>query len=216
MGETNRNRGTLLTVETGREARAAGEQPDEPLHFVDDRIDLDAAAHGDSAAFDRLYDRHISVVYRHAYSLLGSRREAEEIAQDVFVTLWGKISKVRIVDRSLLPWLLTTSRYLCLNRRRAAARHHARTHVDGLVALPADPMSVEDRVRTRALREAIDDALAELSDDDYTVYLLCIEEGLTYQEAALQMGVSHGAIRNRLSRLRAALRVALGPAREAR
>lgn len=203
-------------MDVGREARTPGELPDEPLHFVDDRIDLEAAAHGDTAAFDALYERHIPVVYRHAYSLMGSRREAEEIAQDVFVTLFSKIATVRIVDRSLLPWLLTTSRYLCLNRRRAAARHNARTHVDGLVALPADPMSVEDRVRNRALREAIDDALAQLSDEDYTVYLLCIEEGLSYQEASLQMGVSHGAIRNRLSRLRAALRIALGPAREGR
>jgi RNA polymerase sigma-70 factor (ECF subfamily) len=123
---------------------------------------------------------------------------------------------VRIVDRSLLPWLLTTSRYLCLNRRRAAARHAARTHFDGLVALPADPMSVEDRVRNRSLREAIDDALAQLSDEDYTVYLLCIEEGLTYQQASITMGVSHGAVRNRLARLRAGLRLALGPAREQR
>jgi RNA polymerase sigma factor (sigma-70 family) len=191
--------------------------PEEPTSgFVDDRVDLDAAGHGDSAAFDRLYRRHVTVVYRHAYSLLGNRREAEEIAQDVFVTLWGKIAAVRIVDRSLLPWLLTTSRYLCLNRRRAHARHNARTHLDGLAALPADPMSVEDRVRNRALREAIDDALAELSDEDYTVYLLCIEEGLTYQQASLTMGVSHGAVRNRLARLRAGLRIALGSTRDSR
>lgn len=214
-------------MENGSEARATGPGPDDDAsiadsvettgaHFADDRLDLAAAVQGDTGAFDALYQRHVSIVYRHAYSLLGSRREAEEIAQDVFVTLWTKLASVRIVDRSLLPWLLTTSRYLCLNRRRAAARHNARTHVDGLLALPADPMSVEDRVRNRALREAIDDALAELSDEDYTVYLLCIEEGLTYQEASLQMGVSHGAIRNRLSRLRAALRVALGPAREQR
>ena len=200
----------------GQEAWGPGDEPVEPPHFVDDRVDLEAAARGDSAAFDALYERHVAVVYRHAYALLGSKREAEEIAQDVFVTLWSKIATVRIVDRSLLPWLLTTSRYLCLNRRRALARHHARTHVDGLVALPPDPMSVEDRVRNRVLREAIDDALAQLSDEDYTVYLLCIEEGLTYQEASLQMGVSHGAVRNRLARLRAALRVALGPAREGR
>jgi len=198
------------------EASAERDEPDPPAAFVDDRVDLEAAVGGDVAAFDALYQRHVHVVYRHAYSLLGSRREAEEVAQDVFVTLWSKLPSVRIVDRSLLPWLLTTSRYHCLNRRRAAARLAARTQAGGLVALPPDPLSVEDRVRHRALREAIDDALAQLSDDDYTVYLLCIEEGLTYQEASLQMGVSHGAVRNRLSRLRAGLRIALGSAREQR
>lgn len=202
-------------VERAERRKAPGDA-DDPGGFVDDRIDLDAAAHGDSAAFDALYQRHVNVVYRHAFSLLGTRREAEEVAQDVFVTLWSKIATVRIVDRSLLPWLLTTSRYLCLNRRRAAARHNARVHIDGLVALPPDSMSVEDRVRNRALREAIDDALAQLSDEDYTVYLLCIEEGLSYQQASLTMGVSHGAVRNRLARLRAGLRIALGAARDDR
>jgi RNA polymerase sigma factor (sigma-70 family) len=201
-------------MDSGRTARRPEREPSPLPSFVDDRVDLAAAAAGDRAAFDALYARHVDVVYRHAYSLMGTRRDAEEVAQDVFVTLWSKLAAVRIVDRSLLPWLLTTSRYHCLNRRRAAARHTARIHVEGLVALPADPMSVEDRVRNRSLRDAIDDALARLSDEDYTVYLLCIEEGLSYQEASLQMGVSHGAIRNRLSRLRAALRIALGSERE--
>ena len=203
-------------MDRGREQRSESGAPGEPPAFSDDRLDVDAAAHGDAAAFEALYQRHVTVVYRHAYSLLGSRREAEEIAQDVFVTLFTKIATVRIVDRSLLPWLLTTSRYLCLNRRRALARNNARVHVDGLAVLPPDSLSVEDRVRNRALREAIDDALAELSDDDYTVYLLCIEEGLSYQQASLAMGVSHGAVRNRLARLRAGLRIALGAARDSR
>ena len=203
-------------MDRGREERESSDAPDDSPAFADDRIDLEAAAHGDTAAFDALYRRHVTIVYRHAYSLLGTRREAEEIAQDVFVTLWNKIGSVRIVDRSLLPWLLTTSRYLCLNRRRALARNNARVHVDGLAALPPDSMSVEDRVRNRALREAIDDALARLSDEDYTVYLLCIEEGLTYQQASLTMGVSHGAVRNRLARLRAGLRIALGATRDQR
>lgn len=203
-------------MDGGRSDQESSSPSDGTPPFADDRVDLEAAAHGDSDAFDALYRRHVTVVYRHAYSLLGTRREAEEVAQDVFVTLWNKIGSVRIVDRSLLPWLLTTSRYLCLNRRRALARSNARIHVDGLVALPPDSMSVEDRVRNRALREAIDDALAALSDEDYTVYLLCIEEGLTYQEASIAMGVSHGAVRNRLARLRAGLRIALGAAKEQR
>src|SRR6478736_1944063 len=109
-------------MDQGRAPRGMPADPGDPSGFADDRIDLDAAARGDAEAFHAIYQRHVTVVYRHAFSLLGTRREAEEIAQDVFVTLWNKISSVRIVDRSLLPWLLTTSRYLCLNRRRALAR----------------------------------------------------------------------------------------------
>lgn len=198
----------------GRRPRRLPDPPDEPPGDGDDRHDLAAAASGDRRAFDAMYARHVTVVYRHAYSLLGTRQEAEEAVQDVFVTMWNKIATIRIVDRSVLPWLLTTSRYVCLNRRRALARQSARQHRDGLVALPADPLSVEERARIRLLREAIDDALRGLSEDDYALYLLCIEEGLSYDEAARAMGVSHGAVRNRLSRLRAALRHALGSSTE--
>lgn len=197
-------------MSTGRDVRRLPDPPDPPSGLADDRVDLESALRGDRAAFDAIYRRHVTVVYRHAYSLLGTRREAEEAAQDVFVTLWTKLSSVRIVDRSLLPWLLTTSRYVCMNRRRAIARHNSRLNHDGLAALPPDSMSVEDRARHRQLREAIEDALAKLSDEDYTVYLLCIEEGLSYREASLTMGVTHGAVRNRLARLRAGLRLALG------
>jgi len=197
-------------VNDDRGPRRFPDRPDEPPVDHDDRHHLESAARGDKRAFQAIYDRHVTVVYRHAYSLLGTRQEAEEAVQDVFVTMWNKIGGIRLVDRSVLPWLLTTSRYVCLNRRRSLARQNARQHRDGLVALPADPLSVEDRARTRLLREAIDEALRQLSPDDYALYLLCIEEGLSYEEAALAMGVSHGAVRNRLSRLRAGLRHALG------
>lgn len=188
--------------------------PGPAVPLIDDRADLEAAARGDRAAFEAIYARHVSVVYRHAYSLLGTRQDAEEAVQDVFVTMWGKVGGIRIVDRSVLPWLLATSRFVCLNRRRALARQNARQHRDGLVGLPPDPLSVEDRAHTRLLREAIDDAVRGLSDEDYRLYALCLEEGLSYEEAAAAMGVSHGAVRNRLSRLRAGLRRTLGSRRE--
>lgn len=197
-------------MDDARDAWRLPDPPGEPPHVADDRADLAAAAAGDRAAFHRIYERHVRVVYRHAFSLVSSRSEAEEATQDVFTTLWAKIDRVVIADRSLLPWLLTTSRFVCLNRRRAATRR-ALLHREGLVALPADPVSTEDRVRVKMLRAAIDEALAELSEDDYTLYLLCIEEGLSYEEAARSMGVSHGSVRNRLSRLRARLRDALTP-----
>ena len=187
-----------------------------PAERERDDVDWVLAQQGVGEAFGRVFDRHRDRVKRHVMRLVPVPAAADDAVAITFLAAWRRRADARLVDGSLLPWLLTTSRYLCLNRRRAHARHNARTHLDGLAALPADPMSVEDRVRNRALREAIDDALAELSDEDYTVYLLCIEEGLTYQQASLTMGVSHGAVRNRLARLRAGLRIALGSTRDGR
>jgi DNA-directed RNA polymerase specialized sigma24 family protein len=63
----------------------------------------------DTGAFANLYDKHITSVYRYALQMLGSVPDAEDISQEVFVLAWVKRSKIRVVDQSLLPWLLVTT-----------------------------------------------------------------------------------------------------------
>jgi hypothetical protein len=89
---------------------------DESL-LMEDRACLDATGAGDSAAFVRLYEKHINSVYRYALQMLRSVPEAEDIAQEVFILAWVKRTKIRIVDQSVLPWLLVTTRNLRRVRR---------------------------------------------------------------------------------------------------
>ena len=186
------------------EASAERDEPDPPAAFVDDRIDLEAAVGGDVAAFDALYQRHVHVVYRHAYSLLGSRREAEEVAQDVFVTLWSKLPSVRIVDRSLLPWLLVTCRHGASNlRRRNALRAHA--PLEDADGAPLDDSMLDRLVQVEELDWVLR-AVGELTPTDRRIVELCLFEGRDYRDAAAQLGLSVGAITKRIHRTRTRLR----------
>lgn len=179
------------------------------LDTQDDEHEIVARAKaGDRFAFDELYSRHVKPVYWQAYSVVSNAADAEEVTQDVFVTAWRKMRDIDLVGGSLLPWLLVTAKYTAANKRRASLRHDTRAtelqdyHVDR----HAD---VEAQVEAGEVLNQITKSLAALSPADRDLYDLCIQQGKTYAEAADTLGVSHGSVRNRVSRLRQRLRADL-------
>ena len=172
----------------------------------DDRELLGRAARGgDRHAFDQLYRRHVRPVYWQAYAVLRNPLDAEDVTQDVFITTWKKIRSITLADDSLLPWLLVTARYTALNKRRQSMRDAGRrlTMSD---EIPDESASVEDTVEHDALLARVEKSVAELSGIDRQLYEKCITGDRTYAEAAEELGVSHGSVRNRVSRIRQRLR----------
>ncbi|RLP74805.1 sigma-70 family RNA polymerase sigma factor [Mycetocola tolaasinivorans] len=172
---------------------------------------VDALRAGDRSAFDRIYRTHGSAVYRYAWRMLGSEQDAEELTQDVFVLAWGKRTTIRVVDTSVLPWLLVACRNLGLNRirSRGAARARFAESLDERTH-PAVP-SAEQEALDAALATEIQAAVEELSGIDQMLYHLCLDEGISYDAAARALGTTTGVVRNRLSRLRQKLRLRLSP-----
>lgn len=172
---------------------------------------LERSSTGDRAAFELIYQRHVQAVYWQAHRVVRDADAAEEICQDAFITLWQKARSVRIVDESALPWLLVTARFLALN----AHRRRRRDQTDDLDRDLADPSAdVEQAAVAAQVQQQIDAAVDQLSEIDQRLYHLCLDGDHSYESAARQLGVSHGAVRNRLSRLRAHLRADLGALRE--
>lgn len=177
-----------------------------------DRELLARASAGDRAAFGELYDRHVRPVYWQAYAVVRDQREAEDVTQEVFITTWDKIRRITVVDDSVLPWLLVTARYTALNARRRSQKVSARS-IQLSADLP-DDASVEDEVVAGQVRSEIDKAVAALSPTDQRLYEMCVAGDHTYELAARELGVSHAAVRNRVSRLRTRLRADLRSMRE--
>ncbi|WP_449374720.1 RNA polymerase sigma factor [Arthrobacter psychrolactophilus] len=55
--------------------------------------------------------------------MIPARHEAEDVVATVFLELWRRRVKVRLVDGSILPWLLVTTTNVARNTRRAAFRY---------------------------------------------------------------------------------------------
>lgn len=173
-----------------------------------DRALMQRARRGDRHAFDVLYARHVRPVYWQAYSIVGNASDAEDATQDVFITAWRKLGMIEVVDDSLLPWLLVTARFVALNSRRKRLRRDRRMQqIDESVA--DGEALIEDAAEQRTVMARVDQCVAGLSDNDRRLYELCIEGDKTYGQAAAALGVSHAAVRNRLSRVRQRLRADL-------
>jgi RNA polymerase sigma factor (sigma-70 family) len=160
---------------------------------------------GDRESFRALFRLHMRSVYWAAFGVLQSRADAEEVMQDAFMTMWDKRSTIELVGESTLPWLVTTARYLALNRRRAEDRRR-RDPLDPDVELLERALGPEGAAVANEAKQHIEEVMAQMPLVDQEIFWLCLVGDLSYKQAARQLGISHGSVRNRLSRLKMRLR----------
>lgn len=181
---------------------------------TDERTLAARAASGDQSAFRTIYRRYVKPVYWIAHGILGSSADAEDVAQETFVVAWRKLPGLELVSDSLLPWLATICRFQAANRLRTLRRDRANT-TDALDEALPDTVSVEEQVISQALADRIAQEVNRLGELDRRIFTLCAVEGYAYQVAAQELGVSHGVVRNRLSRVRTQLRGAVKEVKDA-
>lgn len=174
----------------------------------DDAALVAAAAGGSELAFRALYRAYVRPVYWIAHGLVGNDADAQDVTQETFLVAWRKLPGLELAGDSLLPWLVTICRLQSANRIRRQRRDRERTVELDDERLPgiADVAQVAlDHERAeRILRE-----VRGLGELDREIFRLCASEGYGYEAAAVELGVSHGSVRNRLSRIRTRLRGAL-------
>lgn len=165
---------------------------------------------GDEPAYRLLHDRHQGAVFRVALVLMRTTWDAEEVAATAFFELWRKRAKVRVVDDSVLPWLLATTSFAAKNSIRSRRRYHrllSRIPRDSDVPDHAD--EVAHAMDTLKISQQIREALLELNHKDAGVVVLCIVHELPTAEAAVVLGIPEGTVKSRLSRVKARLRGSL-------
>jgi RNA polymerase sigma-70 factor (ECF subfamily) len=146
-----------------------------------------------------VFDRHRDRIRRHARGLAPSPTEAEDVVSLTFLEAWRRRDSVRFVDQSMLPWLLRTATYTCMNLARSERRYRA-----ALARIPAaDPSP--DPADLIGDGEVLG-AMRRLSLRDQEIITLCVLEDLSTEDAARLLGVRPSSARSRLSRARARLR----------
>lgn len=166
---------------------------------------------GDDVAFGEIFDLHKDRVFRHAFRLLLDRHDAEDVTGTAFLELWRKRTSVRIVDGSLLPWLLVTAGHAAANTRRSTSRY--RKLLDSIPRTENNP-AVEDEALARLapLGDELHEAMRQLGPIDRSLATLVIVEGYPIKDAAELLNLSPSAAKTRLSRAKARLRSTLAPA----
>jgi RNA polymerase sigma factor (sigma-70 family) len=165
---------------------------------------------GDGGAFGAVFDLHRDRVHRHACRLLDTVADAEDATASAFLELWRRRDDVRLVDGSVLPWLLVTTTNVTRNLTRSRRRYR-----DFLARLPRASTSPDtaDVVLDHGsvgLDPAMTAALRALGARDLELVTLVVLEDLSLGDAALALGISASAAKARMHRARGRLREQLG------
>lgn len=172
-----------------------------------------AACSGDSDAFGSIWDLHRRRVWLQACRLVDDREDAEDVTAVAFLELWRRRAEVRVVNGSVLPWLLVTTSYVARNVSRSRRRYRAVLQRLPREEAGIDPWEVLSRYDPTGWSHELVVLLRSLHQKDLQLVTLVILEGLPVVEAAPLVGVSVTAARSRLSRFRARARNELGARR---
>jgi RNA polymerase sigma factor (sigma-70 family) len=172
---------------------------------TDDAALVTQAASGSEQAFRALYRAYVRPVYWLAHGLVGNAPDAEDVTQETFLVAWRKLPGLELAGDSLLPWLVTVCRFQASNRIRRQKRDRAHRAAAAGEDVPST-VDVEQQVIDAEFADRILREVDGLSPLDREIFRLCATEGYAYGAAAEELGVAHGVVRNRLSRIRTRLR----------
>lgn len=158
------------------------------------------AAAGHPDAWDQIIEAHGRRLYNLALQFSGSREDAEDLTQEIFLRLHLNLKSYR-GDVPLIGWALRLSRNLCIDhyRKTRAERGWLRVTEAVLEQLPARG-DLEAESQYRQHLEAVYTALARLPEEFAEAVLLCDLQGWTLEEAAASADVPMGTLKSRLFR----------------
>ncbi|MCC2593143.1 sigma-70 family RNA polymerase sigma factor [Tessaracoccus sp. OS52] len=155
----------------------------------------------DRAHFTGIYEANADRVLAYCLRHLPASA-AEDAMADTFLVAWRRLEEL---PDAPLPWLITTARNIIRNRFRAEARGFTLAAKIGRLEKLADE-SAEVVAERRA---DLFSALSALTDDERELVLLTAWDGLSGQDAAAAVGLTHSAYRSRLHRARAKMAAAI-------
>jgi len=168
---------------------------------------ISCARGGDREAFGELVEQYRDNVYRLAYRMCGNAYDADEAAQEAFVAAWRALPNFR-GDAKFSTWLYRLTTNAAIDVMRREKRH--KTVGDGeMVDLADDADSPQETVERTEQQEAVQEALATLSEEYREVLLLRYMEELDYAEIAEVLQLPSGTVKSRINRAKAALKTAL-------
>ncbi len=168
---------------------------------------------GDTAAFERLIERHQTLILGTVGRMLGNTGDAEDIAQQVFIRVW-RSAKRYTPKAKFTTWLLKIARNLVFNEMRRRKRHALlplQVNAEGDERpLPDEHAAAPDAsLLEEELNGAIQTAIGELPETQRMAVVLRRYEELSYDDIAEVLDQSVPAVKSLLFRARTELRVKL-------
>ena len=151
---------------------------------------------GDREAFRHLVEQYKGPLFGTAYLLTGNAAQAEEHVQDAFLLAWRGIRTFRR-GSALKPWLMR----ILVNAVRSQQRKRSLATVPLEESIPLGaPAGQHEAIEASEDRQAVRQALAQLSPEHRQVVVLRYFADLTVAQVAQSAGVREGTVKSRLHR----------------
>ncbi len=152
---------------------------------------------GDLPGFEAFFREHERAIFSYLYRMTGDEQAAYDLSQETFVRAWQRYERIRGYEQPV-AWLFRVATNLALNHRRGRA-----SPVRATLSLDAemDPAGSDPSWRF-AERDAIREALLAMPPRQRAALVLREVYGLSGEDVAAALGISHGAAKMLLSRAR--------------
>ncbi|HVI46341.1 MAG TPA: RNA polymerase sigma-70 factor [Chitinophaga sp.] len=158
---------------------------------------LESIANGDENAYTTVYLHYGGLIYDAAMVYLQNNTQAKEIVQEVFYKIWEKREGLRNV-RKLQDYLFIIARNCIFDHLRKKAVEVSAYEILHQIQ-PIDVDNTDHRVRDRQFGQLLQSAIDNLPPQRRRIYQLAKEQGHSYHEIALQLGISAFTVKNQMA-----------------
>jgi RNA polymerase sigma-70 factor (ECF subfamily) len=181
----------------------ADDAPDETTTLVR------AVLQGDKQSYNRLVLLYQTRIYNLAFNYVKNDEEAKDLAQDIFVTAYKALSKLRD-DTKFGAWLYQIGLNHCRNRYKRLKRRGYFTNKsldDESISLQlAGGETPEHELEQQRTITLVRDTIATLNDGEKEILMLRDLQGMPYEEISEILGIPLGTVKSKLSRARTSLK----------
>ncbi len=192
-----------MTTPSARRSPAGARTPDgakeSAYDGLDDRALVARVTEGDGGALEALYGRYGRPCYSLARRILGDDQLAQDVVQEVFLTLWRDAARFDPARGGFSSWLLSMTHHKAVDSvRREENLRKRRTTADILEDREVDGPRVHDEVWSTLRRERVREALATLPEPQREALVLAYFGGYTQREIAGLTDTPLGTVKTRM------------------
>ena len=158
---------------------------------------LKAVVARDERALEQLYDQYRVILFGLLMRILNDRAEAEDVLQEVFLQVWRRAADFDESRGRPFTWLVTLARSRGIDRLRTLAARERVAVAGAREESEAVSDAATDAFRSEQ-RSLVNDALAQLPDEQRRPLLLAYFDGLTQSEIAARLGAPLGTVKTRM------------------
>ena len=157
------------------------------------------AKKGDQAAFRQLVTAYKGSVFRHAFSLLNDRMEAEDVTQEAFVKAYYSLPKLEN-EYAFVSWLTKVTTNLCYDKNKKIAKKKAAEteELDENSTSQKGPSPIERTIAKMSIQEAME----SIPPEQKNVLILREIQGYSYAEISDMLQIPLGTVKSRISAAR--------------